>query len=244
MVFWFLHSPCNTFHISSCHVVLRIMNTKQSQIYFYFYLFFVNSKCMTYISYLFKNLQYKSLPGEFNFGNEPRNRDKNRYRDILPCKLNVILFLFVFGKRWKVGCVAFSGRPFDLWPSWGAVAVGGRGTFLDMLEHGKGQVFYSRCVFQPLSQVYLQKSFNLVIMLCYFSSYGSSKTKSNSLRCLSLLVAQALIPSLAILFRHADTVGLLMFFVLDNEAVSLPAEGCPLSVSKGPFTLPPCAEWS
>ncbi|XP_032985874.1 tyrosine-protein phosphatase non-receptor type 20 [Rhinolophus ferrumequinum] len=32
----------------------------------------------------FMNLQYKSLPGEFNFGNEPRNRDKNRYRDILP----------------------------------------------------------------------------------------------------------------------------------------------------------------
>ncbi|KAM5243507.1 tyrosine-protein phosphatase non-receptor type 20 [Hipposideros larvatus] len=32
----------------------------------------------------FMNLEYENLPGEFNSGNEPCNRDKNRYRDILP----------------------------------------------------------------------------------------------------------------------------------------------------------------
>ncbi|XP_022267546.1 tyrosine-protein phosphatase non-receptor type 20 isoform X9 [Canis lupus familiaris] len=32
----------------------------------------------------FMTLDFKSLPGAFNSGNELRNRDKNRYRDILP----------------------------------------------------------------------------------------------------------------------------------------------------------------
>ncbi|XP_054546254.1 tyrosine-protein phosphatase non-receptor type 20 isoform X2 [Talpa occidentalis] len=32
----------------------------------------------------FLSLESKNLPGEFNSGNEPHNRDKNRYRDILP----------------------------------------------------------------------------------------------------------------------------------------------------------------
>ncbi|XP_039089692.1 tyrosine-protein phosphatase non-receptor type 20 isoform X2 [Hyaena hyaena] len=32
----------------------------------------------------FMTLDYKNLPGEFNSGNDLRNRDKNRYRDILP----------------------------------------------------------------------------------------------------------------------------------------------------------------
>ncbi|XP_024906095.1 tyrosine-protein phosphatase non-receptor type 20 isoform X1 [Pteropus alecto] len=32
----------------------------------------------------FMDLEYKNLTGEFNSGNEPCNRDKNRYRDILP----------------------------------------------------------------------------------------------------------------------------------------------------------------
>ncbi|XP_058398824.1 tyrosine-protein phosphatase non-receptor type 20 isoform X2 [Diceros bicornis minor] len=32
----------------------------------------------------FMALEYKNLPGEFTSGNEPRNRDKNRYRDVLP----------------------------------------------------------------------------------------------------------------------------------------------------------------
>uniref|UniRef100_A0A287D0L5 Protein tyrosine phosphatase non-receptor type 20 n=1 Tax=Ictidomys tridecemlineatus TaxID=43179 RepID=A0A287D0L5_ICTTR len=30
------------------------------------------------------DLELKNLPGEFNYGNEPLNREKNRYRDILP----------------------------------------------------------------------------------------------------------------------------------------------------------------
>ncbi|KAG3264993.1 protein tyrosine phosphatase, non-receptor type 20 [Ictidomys tridecemlineatus] len=33
---------------------------------------------------LLKDLELKNLPGEFNYGNEPLNREKNRYRDILP----------------------------------------------------------------------------------------------------------------------------------------------------------------
>ncbi|KAM4839817.1 tyrosine-protein phosphatase non-receptor type 20 [Urocitellus parryii] len=32
----------------------------------------------------FMDLELKNLPGEFNYGNEPLNREKNRYRDILP----------------------------------------------------------------------------------------------------------------------------------------------------------------
>ncbi|XP_070471962.1 tyrosine-protein phosphatase non-receptor type 20 isoform X2 [Equus przewalskii] len=32
----------------------------------------------------FMALEFKNLPGEFNSGSEPRNRDKNRYRDVLP----------------------------------------------------------------------------------------------------------------------------------------------------------------
>ncbi|XP_003930019.1 tyrosine-protein phosphatase non-receptor type 20 isoform X2 [Saimiri boliviensis] len=32
----------------------------------------------------FMALEFKNLPGEFNSGNHPRNRAKNRYRDILP----------------------------------------------------------------------------------------------------------------------------------------------------------------
>nr|XP_027803714.2 tyrosine-protein phosphatase non-receptor type 20 [Marmota flaviventris] len=32
----------------------------------------------------FMDLEIKNLPGEFNYGNEPLNREKNRYRDILP----------------------------------------------------------------------------------------------------------------------------------------------------------------
>ncbi|XP_037585927.1 tyrosine-protein phosphatase non-receptor type 20 isoform X10 [Cebus imitator] len=32
----------------------------------------------------FMALELKNLPGEFNSGNHPRNRAKNRYRDILP----------------------------------------------------------------------------------------------------------------------------------------------------------------
>uniref|UniRef100_A0A8D2CLM4 Tyrosine-protein phosphatase non-receptor type 20 n=1 Tax=Sciurus vulgaris TaxID=55149 RepID=A0A8D2CLM4_SCIVU len=32
----------------------------------------------------FMDLELKNLPGEFNSGNEPLNREKNRYRDILP----------------------------------------------------------------------------------------------------------------------------------------------------------------
>lgn len=56
---------------------------------------------MTYISYLLKDLEYKNPTGEFNSGNEPSNRDKNRYRDILPCKLKMVLIIFMltFGKR-------------------------------------------------------------------------------------------------------------------------------------------------
>ncbi|XP_011846317.1 PREDICTED: tyrosine-protein phosphatase non-receptor type 20 isoform X9 [Mandrillus leucophaeus] len=32
----------------------------------------------------FMALELKNLPGEFNSGNQPNNREKNRYRDILP----------------------------------------------------------------------------------------------------------------------------------------------------------------
>uniref|UniRef100_A0A8C5XGM2 Protein tyrosine phosphatase non-receptor type 20 n=2 Tax=Microcebus murinus TaxID=30608 RepID=A0A8C5XGM2_MICMU len=32
----------------------------------------------------FMDLEFKNLPGEFIFGNQPSNREKNRYRDILP----------------------------------------------------------------------------------------------------------------------------------------------------------------
>ncbi|XP_030653747.1 tyrosine-protein phosphatase non-receptor type 20 isoform X11 [Nomascus leucogenys] len=32
----------------------------------------------------FMALELKNLPGEFNSGNQPSNREKNRYRDILP----------------------------------------------------------------------------------------------------------------------------------------------------------------
>ncbi|XP_073935460.1 tyrosine-protein phosphatase non-receptor type 20 isoform X1 [Castor canadensis] len=32
----------------------------------------------------FMDLELSNLPGEFRSGNEPRNREKNRYRDILP----------------------------------------------------------------------------------------------------------------------------------------------------------------
>ncbi|XP_054221459.1 tyrosine-protein phosphatase non-receptor type 20 isoform X31 [Homo sapiens] len=34
----------------------------------------------------FMALELKNLPGEFNSGNQPSNREKNRYRDILPLK--------------------------------------------------------------------------------------------------------------------------------------------------------------
>lgn len=54
---------------------------------------------MTYISYLLKTLDFKSLPGAFNSGNELRNRDKNRYRDILPCKLQNDYFPVYIWKR-------------------------------------------------------------------------------------------------------------------------------------------------
>ncbi|KAM9618605.1 tyrosine-protein phosphatase non-receptor type 20 isoform 3-T3 [Trichechus inunguis] len=39
---------------------------------------------MIYISHLFKDLEFESPSDEFTCGNEPSNRDKNRYRDILP----------------------------------------------------------------------------------------------------------------------------------------------------------------
>lgn len=76
------------------------MNTNQRQGFFFFFVF-CYSKYMTYISYLLKALEFKNLPGEFNSGSEPRNRDKNRYRDVLPCKLKMVLIIFLctFRKR-------------------------------------------------------------------------------------------------------------------------------------------------
>lgn len=63
--------------------------------------FFCYSKYMTYISYLLKALEFKNLHAVFHSGNELQNREKNRYRDILPCKLKMVLivFLFTFGTR-------------------------------------------------------------------------------------------------------------------------------------------------
>lgn len=109
---------------------------------------------MTYISYLLKTLDYKNLPGEFNSGNDLRNRDKNRYRDILPCKLKMVLFSGLHlgkDKEWVVWLsvlgILTCDRDEELWE----LAVGGLGIFLNMLEHGQDQLFYSRYFFQKLT---------------------------------------------------------------------------------------------
>lgn len=97
MELWLLYLPWNTFNIRTCHKGTWESWTLHKDRYFFFPpFFFRHSKYITYISYRLKALEVKKLPAVFHSGNELHNRDKNRYRDILPCKLTMVLIIFLF----------------------------------------------------------------------------------------------------------------------------------------------------
>ena len=86
-------------HLISGHVIKGLENHEhytKTDIFSFLLFFSCHSKYITYISYLLKALEVKKLPSVFHSGNELHNRDKNRYRDILPCKLTMVLIIFLF----------------------------------------------------------------------------------------------------------------------------------------------------
>ncbi|XP_020136120.1 tyrosine-protein phosphatase non-receptor type 20-like isoform X3 [Microcebus murinus] len=69
----------------------------------------------------FMDLEFKNLPGEFIFGNQPSNREKNRYRDILPWRVCIITLKNT--SKIKTGTSHFVKHlQFTKWPDHGTPA--------------------------------------------------------------------------------------------------------------------------